>query len=113
VTTAFFDSKAAGGSQFWKGLHKVKHLFKWGFVFKIGNGKPCKFWEDCWIHNVPLKILHEDLYYKLVRDPFCSVADCWQEGAWNMDFRRSLITQIYNSWLGLLDLLQDCALTDN
>jgi hypothetical protein len=30
-----------------------------------------------------------------------------------MDFRRSLTTQSYNSWLGLLDLLQDCALTDN
>jgi hypothetical protein len=21
----------------------------------IGNGKLCKFWEDCWINNVPLK----------------------------------------------------------
>jgi hypothetical protein len=29
---SFFDSKAARGSQFWKGLHKVKHLFKWGAV---------------------------------------------------------------------------------
>jgi hypothetical protein len=43
----FFDSTRAGGSQFWKGLHKVKHLFKWGATFKIGDGKLCRFWQDC------------------------------------------------------------------
>ena len=32
------DSKSKGVSQFWQGLHKVKHLFKWGSVFKIRNG---------------------------------------------------------------------------
>lgn len=26
----FFSSKSQGSSQFWKGLHKVKHLFRWG-----------------------------------------------------------------------------------
>jgi len=26
----FFNSKSYGSSQFWKGLHKVKHLFQWG-----------------------------------------------------------------------------------
>jgi hypothetical protein len=24
----FFSSRSQGGSQFWKGFHKVKHLFK-------------------------------------------------------------------------------------
>ena len=32
----FFESSAKGGSQFWKGLHKVKHLFKWGPCFRLG-----------------------------------------------------------------------------
>jgi hypothetical protein len=35
-----FLSKNKGVSQFWKGLHKVKHLFRWGVVFSIGDGKP-------------------------------------------------------------------------
>jgi hypothetical protein len=39
----FFYSKINGGSQFWKGLHKVKHLFKWGAVFKVGDGKVRRF----------------------------------------------------------------------
>jgi hypothetical protein len=28
----FFGSKTKGVSQFWQGLHKVKHMFKWGAV---------------------------------------------------------------------------------
>ena len=42
----FFSSKCKGASQFWQGLHKVKHLFKWGAIFKVGNGKNCRFWQD-------------------------------------------------------------------
>jgi hypothetical protein len=87
-------------------------LFKWGSVFKIGDGKLCKFWEDCWVCNVPLKLIYQDLY-KLVRNPLCSVADCWQEGSWYVEFRRCLSVQSYNSWLSLLELLQDCTLTNN
>ena len=49
-----FDNK--GSSQFWRGLHKVKHLFKWGAVYKVGNGQYCSFWQDVWARDVPLKI---------------------------------------------------------
>lgn len=56
--------------------------------------------------------MYNDLY-KFVRDPLCYVADCWDEGSWVMDFRRTLSLQEYNSWLGLLDDLKDSALTDN
>lgn len=40
---SFFSSKSKGCSQFWMGLHKVKHLFKWGATFRIGNGENCLF----------------------------------------------------------------------
>lgn len=40
---SFFDSNVKGSSQFWQGLHKVKHLFKWVAIFRIGNGAHCKF----------------------------------------------------------------------
>jgi hypothetical protein len=30
----FFDSRTKGVSQFWQGLHKVKHLFKGGLRSK-------------------------------------------------------------------------------
>jgi hypothetical protein len=31
----FFNSKSRGTPQFWHGLHKVKHLFKWGDEYKL------------------------------------------------------------------------------
>lgn len=71
----FFGSKASGSSQFWQGLHKIKHLFKWGAIFKVGNGNFCRLWQDCWIMEVPLKIAYEDLYI-MARNPECFVADC-------------------------------------
>jgi hypothetical protein len=30
--------------KFWQGPHKVKHMIKRGVIFKIGDGKTCKFW---------------------------------------------------------------------
>jgi len=108
----FFYSTGTGGSQFWKGLHKVKHLFKWGATFKIGDGKLCRFWEDCWVQEVPLKILYTDLY-RLVRNPNCFVNECWVDDTWWVDFKRSLSVYDHERWLGLLHTLNDCALTDN
>jgi hypothetical protein len=39
----FFSTRSQGGSQFWRGLHKVKHLFKWRAMNKVGNGRKTKF----------------------------------------------------------------------
>jgi hypothetical protein len=86
---SFFSATNRGSSQFWKGLHKVKHFFKWGAIFKVKNGLNCRFWQDCWLRNVPLKIAYENLY-KLVRDPESSVADCWEVDEWIVDFKRAL-----------------------
>jgi hypothetical protein len=36
---SFFESNTRGSSQFWKGLHKVKHLFKWGAPFQVKDGR--------------------------------------------------------------------------
>lgn len=83
-----------------------------GAIFKVGDGRLCRFWEDCWLQEVPLKILYSNLY-KLTRDPYCFVSDCCEEGTWVVDFKRCLSTQDYESWLGLLHMLNGCALTDN
>jgi len=65
-----------GSSQFWKGLYKVKHLFKCGALFKVRNELKCRFWQDCWLLNVPLKVAYDDLF-GLVRDPESVVVDHW------------------------------------
>ena len=44
----------------------------------------------------------------MVRNPHCSVSECWEEDEWVMDFRRSLTVQEYNSWIDLTNSLQAC-----
>jgi hypothetical protein len=88
----FFDSKTKGSSQFWRGLHKVKHLFKWEAIFKVENGQNCLFWQDCWLHPVPLKVYYEDLY-RMARYPGVSVAGYWVEQDWYVDFCRALSSE--------------------
>jgi hypothetical protein len=44
----------------------------------------------------------------MVRYPHCSVSECWDEEDWDMEFRRSLSVQEYNSWLDLTISLQGC-----
>ena len=69
--------------------YKVKHLFKWGALFKVKNGLNCRFWQHCWLLNVPLKIAYEDLF-RMVRDSEVTVADCWIDDDWWLDFKREL-----------------------
>lgn len=80
-------SKTRGSSQFWKGLHKVKHLFQWGVVYKPHNGKSIRFWQDVWIGNVPLKIKYNNLF-KICQDPNILLSDCFQQGRLEITFRR-------------------------
>jgi hypothetical protein len=72
----------------------------------VGNGKHCRFWKDCWAKEVPISISHEKLY-KLVRNPSCSVSDCWDEDGWDMDFKRALSIQEYNDWVELTESLNE------
>jgi hypothetical protein len=57
--------------------------------------------------EVSLKISDENLY-RMVRYPHCSAFECWDEEDWDMEFRRSLSVQEYNSWLDLTISLQGC-----
>ena len=96
----FFLLRVKIAPNFWKGLHKVKHLFKWGALFSLRNGLNCRFWQDWWILNVPLKIAYEDLF-KLVRDPDIIFADCWVDNDWFVDFKRSLSMVEFERWSNL------------
>jgi hypothetical protein len=87
-----FSSISKGSFQFWQGLHKIKHQFKWGATFRVGNGRNCQFWQDCWLMDVPLKIHYEELY-RIVRDPYSTFSDCWVDQEWFVDFHRALSSE--------------------
>uniref|UniRef100_A0A0A8YMZ7 Reverse transcriptase zinc-binding domain-containing protein n=1 Tax=Arundo donax TaxID=35708 RepID=A0A0A8YMZ7_ARUDO len=83
-----FKSKVMGGSQFWKGLHKVKHLFKWGASYIVGNGKCISFWDDIWIGHTPLRVQFTRLY-QICSKPKAWVSKCWNGAEWDIKFRRT------------------------
>jgi mannosylglycoprotein endo-beta-mannosidase len=49
-----FGSNPQGGSPFWRTLHKIKHYFKLGAKFTVGNGSKVRFWTDLWTGDSPL-----------------------------------------------------------
>jgi len=81
----------------------------WGAIFRVKDGYKCRFWEDCWLLNVPLKIAYEQLY-KLAREPYCTVADCWIDDEWYVDFKRALSLGEYDLWQNLLEKLEGISL---
>jgi hypothetical protein len=50
-----FAGSGQGGSQFWRSLHKIKHLFKLGARHLVQDGNRTLFWMDKWFGDVALK----------------------------------------------------------
>jgi len=44
-----FPCRDVNASQFWKGVLWAGQVAKFGYRWKIGNGKHVKFWEDNWL----------------------------------------------------------------
>lgn len=89
------SAKKERGSQFWRGLNKIKHGFSWGAVFEVKDGKSTRFWEDVWRGDIPLKIAYPKLY-ELCNDKTRLVSDFYDDGEWYISFRRSLGGQTLN-----------------
>jgi len=62
--------------------------------------------------DVPLKIHYEDLY-RMVRDPYSTVSDCWVNQEWFIDFHRALSSEEFQRWTMLYDELQHVSIDDN
>lgn len=89
---SFFNSSEAGGSQFWKGLHKCK---KWLFNLVINEvhcGQKANFWKDVWLGDTFLRIRFPELY-EISYDQNTSVKDMCDLGVWRLNFRRNLDEQ--------------------
>jgi hypothetical protein len=106
----FFKSKAANGSQFWKILHTLKHLFKWGTVHRIGNEENTQFWNDVWLASSPLRLGFPRLF-GICNETHMSVA----EGArmdWHLSWRRMMGEEERKEWTDLQALLDVVELTE-
>jgi hypothetical protein len=62
ISDNIFAASTQGGSQFWLSLNKIKHFFKLGSRFVVGNGRKTFFWTDCWLGESPLAIRFPRLF---------------------------------------------------
>lgn len=96
-----FNSNCNGASQFWKGLHKVKHLFQWGAMFEVHNGEMVRFWQDVWLGNTPLRIRFPNLF-KTCDNAEVRICECWNQGQWSLNFRRQFGDSERDEWSQLI-----------
>jgi hypothetical protein len=105
----FFCSEQKGTSQFWKGLHKVKHLFQWGAEYRVFRGDKVRFWQDSWLGNMPLRIQFDSLF-QICEDQEALVEEVWNGGDWDLSSRRSLSGTLIGEWQLLRGLLEEVSL---
>jgi hypothetical protein len=75
----FFRSMGVQGSQFWKSLHKIKYLFKWGAIHRVCDGKLNQLWNDVWLESVLLRVCFPRLF-EVCDNKEGTVADCAVKG---------------------------------
>jgi hypothetical protein len=57
-----FVRNSQSGSQFWRSINKIKHLFKLGAKYHLGSGERIFFWTDWWQGEGPLAIKYLRLF---------------------------------------------------
>jgi hypothetical protein len=107
----FFGSAYQGTSQFWRGLHKVKHLYQWGAEYHVKKGDKVRFWHDSWRGGVPLKIQFQSIF-EICNKPDALVKDFWKEGEWDIPLRRSLFGASLAEWNELMTVLHEVQLDE-
>lgn len=85
---------------------KTKETFFHGVKFHVGNGNTIRFWEDTWLGETPLS-MHYPVVYNIVRHKEAYVVTILHTTPLNIQFRRSLIGERWNSWLHLIRRLMD------
>ena len=81
------------GLGLWKGINAKAAKLKQDYVFKLGEGKRIRFWEDVWCGEVSLCAFFPTLY-NIARTKGAKVWESSGEnGAWNPRFSRA-----FNDW---------------
>lgn len=106
----FCQSKSAGTSQFWQGLHSVKNWYEKGKGHIVGCGKQTRFWRDVWLGECPLQVSYPRLF-SICHDQEISVHTA-AELEWNLSYRRSFGTLEMEEWRDLMVRLDNVTLSE-
>ena len=76
---------------------------------QLGNGVSTLLWKDKWTINGPLCVQFPALFSHTTR-PNVSVADCWQNGGWNIPLNHITSDRAENERVALMNFLASCTL---
>jgi hypothetical protein len=96
-----FATATQGGSQFWHSLNKIKHFFKLGSSFVVGNGRKTFFWTDRWLGESPLAVRFARLF-DICASKEILVADALPVSVTSLQFRRSFGPVELDLWAALV-----------
>jgi len=88
-------------SPVWTDLLKIRHLYLRNRTVKVNNGQSVLFWEEAWLKDKFLCILHPVLY-DICDDKYVSVHTVLLSGA-QLNFSRWLPTIMFDSWLTIIN----------
>jgi hypothetical protein len=99
----------SGTSQFWQGLHAVKHWFKFGASCKIGNGRKVFFWLDVWLGKCPLKCMFPSIF-ECCDQKEATVFEVFQGGSLDLSFNRSFCPAQVEEWEALKEMVANVSI---
>ena len=92
-------------SRFWKGVMEVIRAIKFGFRWKVGNGKKIRIWEDTWFGSSPLAVVFWDIY-TLSNNQGITIADSWDGEHLKLTFRRNFGDALMRQWFDLMEIVK-------
>ena len=75
-------------STFWKGVMWATKAVKFGYRWKVGNGRSVRFWEDIRFGNAHLSVQFWDVYF-VSNQQTKTIADLWDGVQLRCDIRRT------------------------
>jgi hypothetical protein len=107
-----FACSVSGASPFWKGVLWAAKAAKMGYMWKVGNGRTIKFWEDHWFGSCSLAIQFWEVYF-LLNEQNKTIAELWDGVSLKMTFRRCFDHKLMLQWFEIQQIAQTILLNDS
>jgi hypothetical protein len=105
----FCQSKSAGSSQFWQGLHSVKEWYERGKAHAVGSGRQTRFWKDTWLGECSLRVYYPNLN-RICHDQDISVQAA-KACDWCLSYRRCFGEPEMQEWRDMMTQLKQARMT--
>jgi len=83
-----------------------------GIMWRVGDGKNVRFWDDHWFGNSSLAIQFWPLYV-ICEQQGKTIRQVWDGVNLMLSFTRTVSKNIMNLWLDLLSIVESVTLNDD